>query len=163
MAREIFVDALMIGGAAFMFLASLGVLRMPDLYTRMSATSKAATLGSGLVMLAAAVYFSEFSITVRVLAIIVFLLLTVPVAAHMIGRAAYFDGVPLWEARCWMNCVDITAAWIITWIVRLYLPQKRSSQKAKKVTTSPPEYLSPGDGQALKRTCSFRNASTVWR
>ncbi|WP_322807752.1 monovalent cation/H(+) antiporter subunit G [Thermanaerothrix sp.] len=97
MAREIFVDALMIGGAAFMFLASLGVLRMPDLYTRMSATSKAATLGSGLVMLAAAVYFSEFSITVRVLAIIVFLLLTVPVAAHMIGRAAYFDGVPLWE------------------------------------------------------------------
>jgi len=55
-----------------MFLASLGILRMPDLYTRMSATSKAATLGSGLVMLAAAVYFNEFSITVRVLAIIVF-------------------------------------------------------------------------------------------
>ncbi len=97
MAREILVDALMIGGAAFMFLASLGVLRMPDLYTRMSATSKAATLGSGLVMLAAAVYFNEFSVAVRVLAIIVFLLLTVPVAAHMIGRAAYFDGVPLWE------------------------------------------------------------------
>lgn len=97
MARELLVDVLMVGGAVFMFLASLGILRMPDLYTRMSATSKAATLGSGLVMLAAAVYFNEFSITVRVLAIIVFLLLTVPVAAHMIARAAYFDGVPLWE------------------------------------------------------------------
>jgi multicomponent Na+:H+ antiporter subunit G len=63
----------------------------------MSATSKAATLGAGLVLLATAVFFNEFSITARVTATIVFLLLTAPVAAHMIGRAAYFDGVPLWK------------------------------------------------------------------
>lgn len=97
MVRELLINGLMLSGAIFMLLAGLGVVRMPDLYTRMSATSKAATLGSGLVMLAAAFHFGEFSITVRVLAIIVFLLLTVPIAAHMIGRAAYFDGVPLWE------------------------------------------------------------------
>ena len=97
MLRELVVNILMLSGALFMLLAGLGIVRMPDLYTRMSATSKAATLGSGLVMLAAAFHFGEFSITVRVLAIIVFLLLTVPVAAHRIGRAAYFDGVPLWE------------------------------------------------------------------
>jgi len=97
MVRELLINGLMLSGAVFMLLAGLGVVRMPDLYTRMSATSKAATLGSGLVMLAAALHFGEFSITVRVLAIIVFLLLTVPIAAHMIGRAAYFDGVPLWE------------------------------------------------------------------
>ncbi|GAP12152.1 multisubunit sodium/proton antiporter, MrpG subunit [Bellilinea caldifistulae] len=97
MLREWIVAIVMILGAAFMLIASIGLLRMPDLFSRMSATSKAATLGAGLVMLAAALYFSESGITLRVLAIIVFLLLTVPVAAHMIGRAAYFDGVPLWK------------------------------------------------------------------
>ncbi|MBN2045064.1 MAG: monovalent cation/H(+) antiporter subunit G, partial [Anaerolineales bacterium] len=55
------------------------------------------TLGAGLILLGAAIYFNNFSIYTRALAIIVFLLLTAPVAAHMIGRAAYFDGVPLWK------------------------------------------------------------------
>jgi multicomponent Na+:H+ antiporter subunit G len=89
--------ALMLLGAFFIFIASLGLVRMPDLFLRMSATSKAATLGAGLMLSAAIVYFNEFAITIRVLSIIAFITLTVPVAAHMIGRAAYFDGVPLWE------------------------------------------------------------------
>ncbi len=97
MLREWIVAIVMLLGALFMLIASIGLLRMPDLFLRMSATSKAATLGAGLVMAAAALYFSEAGITTRVLVVIVFLLLTVPVAAHMIGRAAYFDGVPLWS------------------------------------------------------------------
>lgn len=97
MVREWVVAIVMLVGAFFMLVAGLGLLRMPDLFLRMSATSKAATLGAGLVMVSAAIYFNDNGITMRVLAIIIFLLLTVPVAAHMIGRAAYFDGVPLWK------------------------------------------------------------------
>lgn len=97
MLRETVVMALMLMGAFFMFLAGVGVLRMPDLFLRMSSTAKAGTLGAGLILLGAAIYFDNFSIYTRALAIIVFLFLTAPVAAHMIGRAAYFDGVPLWK------------------------------------------------------------------
>lgn len=91
------VAVLMIVGAFFIFIASLGLVRMPDLFLRMSATSKAATLGAGLMLMATIVYFQDFAITIRVLSIIGFITLTIPVAAHMIARAAYFDGVPLWE------------------------------------------------------------------
>ncbi len=91
------VAALMVAGAFFIFIASLGLVRMPDLFLRMSATSKAATLGAGLMLLGTIIYFQDFAITIRVLSITAFITLTIPVAAHMIGRAAYFDGVPLWE------------------------------------------------------------------
>jgi multicomponent Na+:H+ antiporter subunit G len=69
---------------------------MPDLYLRISVTTKAATLGIGLILISAAIYFNELGITSRVLAIITFILLTAPVGAHMIGRASYFSGVKLW-------------------------------------------------------------------
>ena len=95
--REWTCAALFIAGALLKFLAALGVLRMPDLFLRMSATSKASTLGTGLMAAAAAVYFGDTSTIVRALAIVVFVFVTAPVAAHMIGRAAYFDGVPLWR------------------------------------------------------------------
>ena len=97
MIKEIVVMALLFLGAGLMFLAGIGILRMPDLFLRMSSTAKAGTLGAGMILIGAAVYFNEFGIFTRVFAIISFLLLTAPIAAHMIGRAAYFDGVPLWE------------------------------------------------------------------
>jgi multicomponent Na+:H+ antiporter subunit G len=84
-------------GAFFMLLAAIGLLRMPDLFLRMSATSKAGTLGAGLIVLGGAIFFADFGIYTRSLAIVVFLMLTTPVAAHLIGRAAYFSGIPLWE------------------------------------------------------------------
>ena len=96
MLREVVVVGLILGGAIFMALAGLGMLRMPDLFLRMSSSAKAGTLGAGLILLGAAIHFDNFSIYTRALAIIIFLMLTAPVAAHMIGRAAYFDGVPLW-------------------------------------------------------------------
>lgn len=97
MIRELIAAALVIVGTIFLLLACVGVVRMPDLYLRMSATSKAATLGSVLVLLGLAVYFNTFTISARALATIGFLFLTAPVAAHMIGRAAYMSGVPLWD------------------------------------------------------------------
>ncbi len=87
---------LLLTGTFFMLLAGFGLLRMPDLFLRMSAATKASTLGAGFILLAGALYFEDLGATSRALATIVFILLTAPVAAHRIGRAAYFDGVPLW-------------------------------------------------------------------
>lgn len=88
---------LMIGGTAFMLIAALGLLRLPDLYTRMHAVTKAGTLGIGLVLVAAAVAFGEVSVATRALVALLFVLLTAPVSAHMIGRAGYLGNVPLWD------------------------------------------------------------------
>lgn len=84
-------------GAIFILLAAVGIVRMPDLYLRISVTTKAATLGIGLILACAAIYFNEMAITTRVLAIIFFLLLTAPVGAHLLGRASYFIGIPMWK------------------------------------------------------------------
>ena len=84
-------------GTLFVLLAAVGILRMPDTYLRMAVTTKAATLGVGLILLASAVFFSDLSTTTRVLAIIVFILLTAPVGAHLMGKASYIKGNKLWE------------------------------------------------------------------
>lgn len=89
--------ALMIIGAFFMVVAGLGVIRLPDLYMRVSAATKASTLGVGFSLLSLAVHFNEFGITSRALATIAFVMITAPVAAHLISRSAYAVGVRLWE------------------------------------------------------------------
>lgn len=94
---EIIMSALLLIGGAFLLLAAIGIVRMPDLYSRIQAATKAATLGVGCIILALAIHFEDLGLTVRALLVIAFLFLTQPVAAHMIGRAAYFVGVPLWE------------------------------------------------------------------
>lgn len=95
--NEIFGAILIVIGVFFIVLAGVGLLRMPDLFLRMSTATKASTLGLGLILLGTAVFFWELGITSRALATSIFVLLTAPVSAHMIGRAAYSDGVPLWE------------------------------------------------------------------
>lgn len=84
-------------GTLFILLAAIGILRMPDLFLRISVTTKAATLGVGLVLIGMTLYFSDLSIGTRAIAIIFFLLLTAPIGAHLIGRSSYFVGVPLWK------------------------------------------------------------------
>lgn len=94
---EILAYGLMLIGAIFTFIAALGVLRLPDLFMRMHANTKSATLGVGFIMLGAAIYFSDVTITTRALAVVLFLLVTAPISSHLLARAAYFSGVPLWE------------------------------------------------------------------
>ncbi|MGN5954740.1 monovalent cation/H(+) antiporter subunit G [Sphingobacterium lactis] len=85
-------------GALSILFASIGVLRMPDFYLRLSVTVKASTLGVGLLLICAAIMFpDDVSVTTKSIAIIFFLILTAPIAAHMIGKAAYFIGTPLWK------------------------------------------------------------------
>ena len=96
MMTDLFTSFFLLAGALFMLLAALGALRMPDLLMRMHATTKAGALGSGLIMVAVAVHFAEAGVTARALAVVLFVMLTAPVAAHAIARAGYFVGVPLW-------------------------------------------------------------------
>ena len=95
--NEIVSGILMFFGATWLLLAAIGVLRMPDLFTRMSPATKGSTLGVTCMMLAVAVYFQDLSVTTRALSAVVFFFLTAPITAHMISRAAYFVGTPLWE------------------------------------------------------------------
>lgn len=88
---------LLFAGGAFSLLSAVGILRFPDLFTRMQAAAKGGTLGAGLTILAVAVHHGTLGVTTRALLVIAFLFLTAPVAAHMIARAAYFSGVAPWD------------------------------------------------------------------
>lgn len=94
---DILIFTLATLGAIFAMLAAVGILRMPDTFLRISVTTKAATLGIGLILGAAAIYFGEFSVSTRVQAIIIFIVLTAPVGAHLIGRTSYFTGNKMWK------------------------------------------------------------------
>jgi multicomponent Na+:H+ antiporter subunit G len=94
---EIISGIIILLGSFFILISAIGIIRMPDLFTRMSATTKASTLGVGLVLLGTALFWQDIGISSRSIIIIIFLFLTAPVAAHIIGRAAYFDKVPLWN------------------------------------------------------------------
>lgn len=95
--NETIVSILIILGGAFSAVAGLGLVRLPDVLIRMHASTKAGTLGVGLIVLAVSIHFGTSLIITKALLIIVFLLLTAPVAAHLIGRAAYRRGLPLWD------------------------------------------------------------------
>ncbi|WP_047042538.1 monovalent cation/H(+) antiporter subunit G [Vibrio mexicanus] len=84
-------------GAFLMLLASIGLNRMPDFLTRMHATSKAGALGIGLIVIAfSIVFWEDTSIVIRSIVVIVFIIVTAPIAAHILARTSYFVGVPVW-------------------------------------------------------------------
>ena len=92
---DLLLALLLLLGGFFCLVAALGMLRLPDLLIRMHAATKAGTLGVGLLVLAAALYFAEIGMTLRACTVALFVFLTAPVAAHLIGRAAYHAGVGL--------------------------------------------------------------------
>ena len=94
---EIVAGVMILIGSFFVFVAAVGILRMPDVYVRMHAATKAGTLGSGLLLLAVAVQAQELDVVLRAVAAVLFLIATTPVAAHLLGRASYISGVPLWK------------------------------------------------------------------
>ena len=84
-------DALVLLGVGIMTIGVYGVVRMPDLYTRLHAASKSVFLGVVSLCLASVVT-GDAAIVARVALIAVLLLLTTPVAAHAIARGAYLEG-----------------------------------------------------------------------
>ena len=89
---------LLVVGSAFALVASIGLLRLPDLYTRMHAASKAGTMGSCLVLIALAIHAADFGTMSRALAGVIFFLLTAPVSSHLLAKAAYAVGYRLHQS-----------------------------------------------------------------
>lgn len=88
----ILVGLMLLIGAVFVTGAAIGLNRLPDVFTRMHAASKAGTLGSGLMVLALGVYSQEWDDFIRAIATVGFFVLTAPVSAHLIARTAYIVG-----------------------------------------------------------------------
>jgi multicomponent Na+:H+ antiporter subunit G len=94
---EIILGSFLILGSLVILLAGLGVVKMPDIYLRMSATTKAATLGISIILISTGLHFGTTEIISRTILIVLFLMITAPVASHLLGRAAYLNKLPLWE------------------------------------------------------------------
>ena len=94
-ATELSVAVLLLAGAFLTLVAALGLFRLPDLYTRMHAASKAGTAGSGLLLLAVALQTQDVAVWIKCLMAIAFFVLTAPVAAHLLAKAAARGGQPL--------------------------------------------------------------------
>ncbi len=83
---------LLLLGALFSLIAAIGILRLPDLYTRMHAASKTGTMGAGLSFMAIALVAFDGPVILRAIVGFIFLLLTAPVSAHLLARVAYLAG-----------------------------------------------------------------------
>lgn len=93
---EIFLSALVLVGAAFTFVGSLGLVRFKDFYTRLHAPTKATTLGVGCLLIASSVFFSvtEDALSLHEILVSVFLFITAPISAHLLAKAALHLALP---------------------------------------------------------------------
>jgi len=94
---DLLAAILMLIGAGFVLVAAIGVARLPDIFVRMHAATKAGVLGVGLLLIGTAVSFGDTGVWTRVIPALVFLVVTTPIAAHALARAAYASGAPLWR------------------------------------------------------------------
>ena len=94
---DVLVSVFLFAGASFMFLAALGLVRFPDVLTRMHAAAKAGTLGKSCLAIGFMLYFGDVAFTTRAAMMVAFFVLSAPVGIHLIGRAAYAAGIAPWE------------------------------------------------------------------
>lgn len=89
---------LVVVGAVVVLSGAVGLLRMPDFYTRIHAVSLTDTTGIGLILLGLLVRAPDWGVAVRLLLVLAFLVLTNPTATHALAQAARKDGVHVWSA-----------------------------------------------------------------
>ncbi len=95
--REMISFILMGIGVAFNLLGCIGLIRLPDLYNRLQASTKCVTLGTIFIMVGVLVYSGWNAIGIKALLTLVFILITAPTAAHALARGAHKSGVKLWK------------------------------------------------------------------
>ena len=88
---------LIIIGILFNIFGCIGLVRFPDVYNRLQASTKCVTLGTILLLVGVAIISATGATSAKAIICAVFILLTAPTAAHAIAKGAYASGVPLWE------------------------------------------------------------------
>lgn len=89
MIKDIVILLLALSSCFFFLVGTTGLIRLPDVFSRMHATTKSDTLGAGLALLALIVYKGFDPVSLKLLIVLIFILITNPVAAHIISKAAY--------------------------------------------------------------------------
>lgn len=100
MINSLIVAFFVLAGAFFSLLAAVGVIRFPDVYTRMHAATKAPAFGIMLFLIAAVFFFANLYTLAISLMIVIFIFLTAPVASHIISRVAYMLNTEIWSKTC---------------------------------------------------------------
>ena len=106
--QEIFSIFLIVAGTLLMLISAIGIIRFPDFYLRMSAITKAATLGLFLLLIGLAIFFNRPGLSIKSFIIILLILLSNPVGAHAIARAAYMNGTKLWKGNVVNELKELT-------------------------------------------------------
>jgi len=99
---EMISGALMLIGSIFYFVGTLGIIRFPDLYTRLQAATLPVVIGAAGIAFGVILLEGMSAASAKTFLTVVFLLLTSPVASHAIARAGYFSGVKM----CPQSVVD---------------------------------------------------------
>jgi multicomponent Na+:H+ antiporter subunit G len=94
---EIISSFFILAGVIFIVISGIGLLRLPDFYIRISVVTKAITLGITLILMGIGIYFNDLIIASKIIAITSFMMITAPVSAHIIARAATKNKVPFWK------------------------------------------------------------------
>ena len=97
MIKEILSTVFVLAGSIFMLIASIGMIRFPDFYIRNSASTKAVVLGVLLILLGVGIHYNSTLVFVEIFAILFFIFLISPLAAHIVSRAAVITHVKFWE------------------------------------------------------------------
>jgi multicomponent Na+:H+ antiporter subunit G len=94
---ELISSFFILAGVTFIVISGVGLLRLPDFYIRISVITKAITLGITLILIGIGIYFNNLVIASKIIAIISFMMITSPISAHIIARAATKNKVSFWK------------------------------------------------------------------
>ena len=89
--------ALILVGVAFDISGCVGLVRLPDVYNRIQASTKCVVLGTTLILVGALIWLGSTAAMIKGLLVILFILITSSTAAHALSRAAHNSGVKLWD------------------------------------------------------------------
>jgi multicomponent Na+:H+ antiporter subunit G len=98
-ALDILSWVLLLGGGAFVMIGGIGLLRLPDFYTRLHAAGMTDTLGAGLIILGMMVAGGLSLVTVKLVLLGAFIFLTSPTATHAVANAAFTAGLEPWTEK----------------------------------------------------------------
>ena len=99
MVIEAIAVLLLAAGAFFIVAGVVGVLRLPDFYTRLHAVGKCETAGLALSLLGLAILSGDPEVTIKLILVMLFVGLANPTATHALARAARRSGLPMWESH----------------------------------------------------------------